>query len=187
MSKRSMTLEEKYQKKVLPDLVKKYKNVMAVPKVKAVFINIGFGKDLAAKGSDEQRKFIENVSQDLALITGQKPALTQAKKSISGFKLRQGMPMGLKITLRKKRMFGFLDNLINIALPRSRDFKGLSRESFDNQGNLNIGIKEQIIFPEVSAEQLKNIFSFQITIKTTAKTKEQGMELLTMLGFPIKK
>jgi large subunit ribosomal protein L5 len=189
MSKRNMNLQEKYKKQVVPEMMKKfsYKSSMAVPRIEQVVVNIGFGKEIASKGSDEQKKYMETISNDLALITGQKPSMTRAKKSISGFKLRQGMPMGFKVTLRKKRMFNFLEKLINIALPRSRDFKGLDRKSFDREGNLSIGVKEQVVFPEVSAEQLKNIFGFQITIKNTAQNKEQGIELLQLMGFPIKK
>ncbi len=184
-----MTLQETYNKKTIPEMMDKfkYKSVMAVPKIEKVIVNIGFGKEINNKGSDEQRKFIEALSNDLSLICGQKPLITKAKKSISGFKLREGTPVGLKITLRKKRMNSFLERLINIALPRSRDFKGLNKESFDNSGNFTLGLKEQIIFPEVSAEKLKNIFGFEITIKTTAENKEQGIELLKSLGFPIKK
>ena len=181
-----MNLEEKYKKKIRPSLVKKYGNLMAVPNLKQIVVNIGFGKEISAKGSDEQRKFIQSLSQDLALITGQKPALTRARKSIAGFKLRQGTPVGLRVTLRKKRMWSFLEKLINVALPRSRDFKGIKSESLDKQGNLSFGVKEQIIFPEVSAEQMKNIFGFQITVTLTTKRKEDGLEFLKEIGFPIK-
>ncbi len=183
-----INLREKHKKEVIPEMMSKfgYKSSMSVPKIEHVTVNIGFGKEIASKGSDEQKKFIESISSDLALICGQKPALTKAKKSISGFKLRKGMPLGLRVTMRKKKMYDFLNRLINIALPRSRDFKGLDLKSFDRMGNFSLGIKEQIIFPEVSAEKLKNIFGFEITVKTTAKNKEEGVALLKGMGFPIK-
>ena len=183
-----LTIKERYQK-VAGEMQKdfKYKSVMAVPKIEKVVVNVGFGKDASSKGSDEQRKFIKGIVDDLSLICGQKPSITKAKKSISGFKLREGMPVGARLTLRKKRMNDFLDRLINVYLPRTRDFKGLDISSFDKQGNFTIGIKEQIIFPEVSAEKLKNIFGLQIIIKTTAKNREEGVELLKRLGFPIKR
>ncbi len=180
-------VKEKY--KNAADEMKKelgYKSVMAVPVIEKVVLNIGFGKNIAGKGSDEQKKFIKGISDDLTLICGQKPVITKAKKSIAGFKLREGMPIGACVTLRKQKMVDFLNRVVNIALPRSRDFKGINKESFDETGNLSIGIKEQIIFPEVSAEKLKSIFGFEITIKTTAKTKEEGIMLLKKLGFPIK-
>ncbi len=184
-----INLKEKYNKEVIPGMMKKLeiKNIMAVPKLEKVVVNVGFGKEINGKSSDEQKKFIENLSRDLSLITGQKLSITKAKKSISGFKLREGTPSGMMATLRGQKMYDFLERLINVALPRSRDFSGINLKSFDKNGNLNIGIKEQIIFPEVSAEKLKNIFGFEITIKTTAKDKETGIELLRLIGFPIKK
>ncbi len=183
------SLKEKYNKEVIPGMIKDldYKSSMAVPKIEKTVINVGFGKDISAKGSAEQKKFIKDVTDDLSLICGQKPSLTKAKKSISGFKLREGMPIGLRLTLRKKRMYDFLERLIHIGLPLSRDFKGLNQKSFDKQGNLTIGIKEQLVFPEASAEKLKNIFGFEITVKTTARNKEEGVELLRRLGFPLSK
>ncbi len=182
-------LKEKYNKEVVPEMIKRfgYKNKMAVPKIEKIVINVGFGKEINGKSTKEQKSFIDNLSNDLSLIIGQKPSITKAKKSIAGFKLREGMPVGLRATLREKKMYDFLSRLINIAFPRSRDFSGIDTKSFDREGNLNIGIKEQIVFPEVSAEKLKNIFGFEVSIKTTAENKEEGIELLKLIGFPIKK
>ncbi len=184
-----INLKEKYNKEAVPAITEKfgYKNRNQAPKIEKVVINIGFGRDAVSKSGDELRKLVAGITADLASITGQKPSLRQSRKSISGFKLRQGIDIGAKVTLRGKRMYDFLDRLIHVALPRSRDFRGLNPKNFDNKGNLSIGIKEHIIFPEVSAEKLKNIFGFQITVKTTASTKEEGMELLKLLGFPIKR
>ncbi len=184
-----MNLKEKYKKEVISEMMKKfgYKNKMAVPGIEKVIINIGFGKEVNPKSTKDQKSFIDNLSKELSLIIGQKPSVTKARKSIAGFKIREGMPMGLRATLRKGKMHDFLERLINVALPRSRDFSGIDTDSFDKEGNLNLGIKEQIIFPEVSAEKLKNIFGFQITVKTTAKNKEEGIELLRLMSFPIKK
>ena len=183
-----LNLKEKYNKEDVPVIVKKfgYKNVNQAPKIEKVVVNVGFGKSAVSKSGDELKKFMMGISNDLATITGQKPSMRQAKKSIAGFKLREGIVIGAKVTIRGKRMYDFLDRLIHIALPRSRDFKGLDNKCFDKKGNMSIGIKEHIIFPEVSAEKLKNIFGFQITVKTTAETKEEGIELLRLLGFPIK-
>ncbi len=183
-----MRLKDKYKKEVVPAMKKEfnYKSVMAVPKIEKVVVNVGFGKEISSKGSDEQRKFIQEISEAISLICGQKPVVTKAKKSIAAFKIREGVPMGVKVTLRKDRMYNFLESLINVALPRSRDFKGLDSKSFDKAGNYTLGIKEQIIFPEVSAEKLKNIFGFEITIKTTASNKEEGLSLLKKIGLPIK-
>ena len=175
-------IQEKYKKKTIPAMLEKfsYKNIMAVPKIEKIVVNVGFGK--IAKDD----KMIEKIKSDIGKITGQLPAFRKAKKSISGFKLREGVDIGMISTLRGKRMYDFIERLISIALPRSRDFRGLSVESFDENGNLNIGIKEQNIFPEISYETLKDIFGFQITIVTTAKTREEGVELLRLIGFPIK-
>jgi len=184
-----VNLKEKYKKTVVSEMVKKfgYDNLMAVPKIEKVVVNIGFGKDSVAKSGDELKKFMAAIEENLAQITGQKPSLRKAKKSISGFKLREGSIVGAKVTLRGKRMNDFVDKLINVALPRSRDFRGIDLKYFDKEGNLTIGIKEHIIFPEVSADRIRNIFGFQITIKTSAKTKEEGIEFLRLLGFPLKK
>ena len=183
-----LNLKDKYQKQVIPEMMKKfgYKNIMAVPKIKKVVINIGFGRMMSGKNRAEQKKIYEPMLNDLALITGQRPVLTKAKKSISSFKIRKGMPVGAVITLRGQRMYDFLERLIYIGLPRSRDFQGISPSSFDKKGNLTIGIKEHICFCEVSPEKAKSIFGFEVTANTTALNKEEGMELLKLMGFPIK-
>ncbi len=173
---------EKYNKKAIPVLREKfgYKNNLAVPKIIKVVINTGISETL----KDQKRK--EAIAKDLAIITGQKPVSTLAKKAISGFNIRKGMKVGMKITLRKKRMYDFLDRLIMATLPRIRDFRGLSSKAIDKGGNLTIGIKEHIIFPEISQEKISSIFGLQITIATSAKTKEEALELFKLLGFPIK-
>jgi large subunit ribosomal protein L5 len=183
-----LSLKEKYTKEVLPAMMKEfsYKNVMAVPKIEKVVLNIGFGKTVSTKTSDEQKKFFKNVSENLASITGQKPVLTSAKKAIAGFKTRKGMLIGAMDTLRKKKMYDFLEKLIYIALPRTRDFRGIDLKSFDNEGNLTISIKEYTVFPEVILENTKVVFGFEITIVTTTKNREQGIGLLKLMGFPLK-
>jgi len=183
-----MKLKEKYQKEVIPKMMEKfgYKNKMAVPKIEKVVVNVGFGKLVSDKIPKEKEKIYQQILEDLALICGQRPILTKAKKSISGFKLRKGESIGAKVTLRKDRMYDFLERLIHIALPRTRDFKGISPKSFDKNGNLTIGIKEHIVFPEISPEKVKEIFGLEITICTTAKEREEGIHLLKFLGFPIK-
>lgn len=183
-----MKLKEKYQKEVVPAMMEKfgYKNPKAVPIIKKVIINTGFGKLVAGKTSDEQKKIVEGILNDLALIAGQKPIITRAKIAIAAFKTKKGMPLGAKVTLRKKRMYDFLERLINIALPRTRDFRGIEEKSFDERGNLTIGIKEHIAFPEISPEKTKTIFGIEITITTNAKKREEGIELLKLMGFPIK-
>ena len=183
-----LRLKEKYQKEVIPAMMEKfgYRNEMAVPKIKKVVVNTGFGRLVAGKTSEEQKKLETAILEDLALISGQKPILKGAKKSISGFKIRKGMPVGAQVTLRGKRMQDFLERLIHIALPRSRDFRGIDPKSFDPKGNLTLAIKEHIAFPEISPEKVKNIFGLEITVVTTAKSREEGIELLKLLGFPIK-
>lgn len=183
-----MRLLEKYKKEVIPAMKEKfgYKNVMAVPKIEKVVINTGFGKQIVGKSAQEQEKTRDAILSDLSLIAGQKPILTLSKKSISAFKLRENLPIGSMISLRKKRMYDFLDRLIHIALPRSRDFRGIEQKSVDKNGNLTLGIREQIIFPEVSPENIKGIFGLEITVVTTAKKHETGIELLKLMGFPIK-
>ncbi|PIS39779.1 MAG: 50S ribosomal protein L5 [Candidatus Nealsonbacteria bacterium CG08_land_8_20_14_0_20_38_20] len=183
-----LKLRDKYQKEVIPAMMKKfgYTNTMAVPKIEKVVINTGFGRLVAGKTSEEQKKIQKAILNDLSLLAGQKPILTKAKKAISGFKTRQGMPIGAKVILRKKRMEDFLERLINITLPRSRDFRGLQAKAIDKQGNLNIGIKEHIDFPEILPESSKNIFGLELTVVINAKSREEGLELLKLLGFPIK-
>ena len=175
-------LQEKYRKTVNPALQKAFgiKNIMAVPKIEKVVINTGVGR--IAK----EDKTIERIAKELAMITGQKMVLRKAKKSISGFKLREGVTVGVSVTLRGKRMYDFMDRLISIALPRSRDFRGIDAKNFDKLGNLNFGIKESSIFPEINYENVKDIFGLEVTVVTTAKNREQGIELLKQLGFPIK-
>jgi len=181
-------LKEKYTKEVIPAMMKKfgYKNVMAVPKIEKVVANIGFGKMIVSKTSDEQKKTFKLIFDDLSSICAQKPILTKAKKSISGFKIREGMSIGAKVTLRGRKMYDFLERVICIALPRFRDFRGIDLKSFDKQGNLTIAVKEHIVFPEVSSEKAKNIFGFEITVVTTTKNREENIELLRLMGFPIK-
>lgn len=163
-----------------------YKNIMAVPYIEKVVVNVGFGKLLQDKTKKEKEKLYEPILESLALITAQRPAIREAKKSIAGFKVRKGNPVGAMVTLRGKRMEDFLERLIHVTLPRSRDFEGISLESFDRGGNLTIGIKEHIAFPEILAEKEEKIFGFEITITTAAKIREEGIELLRLLGFPIK-
>ena len=183
-----MRLKEKYEKKIVPAMKEKfgYKNIMVVPKFEKVVINIGFGKMISGKTSSEQKKLSETISNDLSLICGQKPVLTLAKKSIASFKTRKGMNVGAMVTLRGVKMYDFLDRVINVALPRSRDFQGISLKSFDAKGNLTLPVREHIIFPEITPESAKTIFGFEITVVTTAKTREEGIELLRLAGFPIK-
>lgn len=172
----------KYQKKIVPALAKELgvKNPMALPKLQKVVVNIGLGRAI------KDEKFLEIAMRDLALITGQKPKTALAKKSIANFKIRQGMAVGAVVTLRGARMRDFLSRLINIALPRTRDFRGLDAKSLDKNGNLTIGVKEHIVFPEISGEEVRNIFGFEITIVVKAKNKGEAVALYKSLGFPIK-
>lgn len=176
-------LLDKYRKEVAPKLKEQFqiKNIMAVPKIEKIVINTGIGRML------KDEKAIEKARNDLALLSGQKPIFRKARKSISGFKIREGMNIGLMATLRGKRMYDFLDRFISIALPGSKDFRGIDLKNVDKSGNLNIGIKEHSVFPEVSYESLKDIFSLEISVVTTAKDREKGMALLKMLGVPLKK
>ena len=175
-------LLKKYREEVIPAMQAKfgYKNIMMVPRIEKVVVNVGAGK-LASEA-----RFKGRIEKDIALITGQKSAFRVARKSIAGFKLRKGMTNGFISTLRGRRMYDFVDRFISIALPRSRDFRGIEEKSFDQKGSLNLGIREQIIFPEVVYESSKDIFPFQVTVTTTAKTKEEGKELLKLMGFPVK-
>ncbi len=173
----------KYRKEVVPYLTKKfgYKSVMAVPKIEKVVVNVGFGRQM--KEGDVSEKMAAALTQ----IVGQKPILTKARQSIAGFKLREGMVIGAKATLRSHRMYDFIDRLISVALPRSRDFRGINPKSIDPKGNLTIGIKEDSIFPEISYETMKDVFGLEVTITTTANTPEEGEELLRAIGVPLKK
>ncbi len=179
---------ERYKKEVIPAMKAKfgYKNDMAVPVIDKVVINTGFGKQVTGVSSDELAKLSQIVLEDLTSIGGQRAVLTYSKKSIASFKLRKGTAIGAKVTLRRKKMQDFIDKLIWVSLPRSKDFQGLDPSSIDKTGNLTIGIKEQTIFPEVSPDSAKRIFGLEIIISTTAKNKAEGAELLKLLGFPIK-
>jgi len=181
-------LQEKYKKEVVAKLMEKfgYKNKMAVPKITKVTLNTSFGKGSATRTSGEREKLHSLVLQDLGLIAGQTPTLVKSKKSIAGFKLREGIEIAAMVTLRKKKMWDFLERLIYLSLPRSRDFKGLDPKSVDKGGNLNVGFKEHINFPEIFTEKEKTILGLQITVSTNAKDREKGLELLKLLGFPIK-
>ncbi len=183
-----MRLAEKYAKEAVPALMKEFNlpNKMAVPRIEKVVVNTGFGRMIAGKGSHDQKGIIEAISQDLSLITGQKPVITKARKSISGFKLRKGMPVGAAVILRGRRMYDFLERLIHITLPRSRDFTGLKPSSLDKKGNLTFSIKEHISFPEILPEKTKRIFSLEITVVTSTKNKEKSLALLKVMGLPMK-
>lgn len=176
-------LQEKYRKTVAPAMQKSFgiENIMAVPRIEKVVVNTGVGR--IAK----EDKVIERVAKDLTMITGQKTVYRKAKKSISGFKLREGVTVGISVTLRGRRMYDFLDRLIGVALPRSKDFRGIDSKNFDKMGNLNFGIKESSIFPEINYENVKDVFGLEVTVTTTAKNRERGIELLKQMGFPIKK
>ncbi|WP_185903662.1 50S ribosomal protein L5 [Hathewaya massiliensis] len=176
-------LQEKYNKEVVPALMEKfgYKNIMEVPKLEKVVINMGVGE------AKENSKSLDSAITDLELITGQKPITTRAKKSVANFKLRENMPIGCKVTLRKQKMFYFMDKLINIALPRVRDFRGVSAKSFDGRGNYALGIKEQLIFPEIEYDKIDKLRGMDVIVVTTAKTDEEARELLRLLGMPFVK
>jgi large subunit ribosomal protein L5 len=175
-------LREQYQKEVIPALMKKfeYKSVMQVPKLDKVVINIGLGD------TKENPKSLENAMADLAKITGQKPVVTKAKKSIAAFKLREGASIGCKVTLRADKMYDFVYKLFNVALPRVRDFRGVSSNSFDGRGNYSMGIKEQLIFPEIEYDKIDKLRGMDIIFVTTASTDEEAKELLTLLGMPFR-
>ncbi len=176
-------LKKSYKEQILPKLMKefKYSSVMEVPRLTRITVNIGVGEAIATP------KSLEAAVNDLTQITGQKPLLTKAKKSISNFKLREGAKIGAKVTLRRERMYEFLDRLINAAIPRIRDFRGISTKAFDGRGNFNLGIREQIIFPEIDYDKIDKIRGMTITITTTAKTDEESRRLLTELGMPFAK
>jgi large subunit ribosomal protein L5 len=178
-----MTIREKYIKEAIPAMREKfgYRNNMAVPRIMKVVVNTGIGRAL------KDEKMQETIARDLAMITGQKAIPTLAKGAISGFKIREGMVVGLKATLRRKRMYEFLDRLVGAAIPRIRDFRGLPEESIDKRGNLNIGIKEHIIFPEIAHEDVRYIFGLEVAVVTNAKKREEAIELFRLLGFPIQK
>lgn len=173
----------KYRKEIIPALQKEFgiENKMTVPKVEKVTVNTGVGR------IHKDDKTIEKIERDLALLTGQKPAARKAKKSISSFKVREGVVVGYSVTLRGKRMYDFMDRLVSIALPMSKDFRGIELRNIDKAGNLNLGIREQSIFPEVSYESLKDLFGLQVSVTTTAHDRQKGIALLRHLGFPLKR
>ena len=173
-------LQEKYVNEVVPALTEKfgYKNVMQLPKIEKIIINMSVGESVG------NPKALDSAVADLALITGQKPILTRAKKSLAAWKLRQGMPIGAKVTLRGTRMYQFLDKFMNVALPRVRDFRGISYKSFDGRGNYANGLKEQLIFPEIEYDKIDKLRGMNIVVVTTAKTDEEARELLKLLGMP---
>lgn len=176
-------LQEKYENTVKAELQKKfnYSSPMETPKLVKIVINMGLGDAVA------NSKVLDEAVEELTAIAGQKPVVTKAKKSIASFKLREGMPIGAKVTLRGERMYEFLDKLVSIALPRVRDFRGISADSFDGRGNYTLGVKEQLIFPEINFDKVKKVRGMDIVIVTTAKTDEEGRTLLGLLGMPYKK
>ena len=176
-------LKEQYVSEIAPALMKKfgYKNVMQIPKLDKVVINVACGE------AKENSKVIDAVMNDLAAITGQKPIVCKAKKSVANFKLREGMPIGVKVTLRSDKMYEFVDRLFNVAFPRVRDFKGISANSFDGRGNYSTGVKEQLIFPEIEFDKVDKVSGMDINFITTAKTDEEAKELLSLLGAPFAK
>ncbi|HOC08558.1 MAG: 50S ribosomal protein L5 [Clostridiales bacterium] len=176
-------LLDKYHNEAVPALMEKfgYKNIMEVPKVEKVIINMRVGE------AKENAKALEAAVNDLTVISGQKPVITRAKKSVAAFKIRTGMPIGCKVTLRGQRMYDFLDKLFNIALPRVRDFRGVSPDAFDGRGNFALGIKEQLIFPEIDYDKIEKIRGMDVIIVTTGKTDEEARELLRILGVPFRK
>lgn len=176
-------LKDKYKNEVIPALMEKFKydNVMEVPKLEKIIINMGIG---VAK---ENPKALESSVEEIAIITGQRPIVTKARKSVANFKVRQGMPVGAKVTLRGDKMYHFIDKLMNIALPRVRDFRGVSSTSFDGRGNYALGVKEQLIFPEIEYDKVDAVRGMDIIIVTTAKTDEEAKEFLRLMGMPFKK
>ena len=176
-------LREFYDTEVVDAMMKKfsYKNKLAVPKIEKVVVNMGLGE------AKDNAKIIDNAVSDMSIITAQKPIVTKAKKSVAAFKLRQGMPIGCKVTLRGDKMCSFVDRLINVALPRVRDFRGVNAEAFDGRGNYTLGIKEQLMFPEIQYDKIDKIRGMDIVFVTTAKTDEEARELLAIYGMPFKK
>lgn len=181
-SKFNPRLRDIYREQVIPALMKEfgYKNVMQVPKLERIVLNVGMSE------ATQNVKLLEGAAQELGTITGQKPIITKAKKAIAGFKLRQGMPIGTKVTLRNRRMYEFFDRLVTLALPRIRDFRGVSPKAFDGRGNYTLGLKEQLIFPEIKYDEVASIHGMDITIVTTAQTNDEGRALLKQLGMPFR-
>ncbi len=178
-----MKLREQYNKNVKPALKEKfsYKNDMAIPKIVKISLNVGVGR------FTKEKSYLENVAHNLARITGQKPIMTKAKKSISAFKVREGTVIGVAVTLRGNRMYDFLEKLITVTFPRVRDFRGVDPKKVDRAGNLSVGFREHIAFPEIKADEVENIHGLEVNIATTARTHAEGVELFTLLGFPFKK
>ncbi len=176
-------MKERYQNEVVPALMKSLKmsNIMEVPRVKKIIVNIGVGEAL------DNAKALDAAVGDLTLVTGQKPVVTKARKSIANFKLREGRSIGVKVTLRGERMWSFLDRLTNIALPRVRDFRGISPDAFDGRGNYTLGLREQLVFPEIEYDKIDKLRGLEITIVTSARTDDEGRQLLQLLGMPFKK
>ena len=182
MSDYQPRLIKKYKDEVVPQLMKDFtlQNIMQVPKLERIVVNMGLGEAV------QNAKIVESATEELAAITGRKPVVTRAKKSIASFKLREGMPIGAMVTLRGEQMYDFLDRLISVALPRTRDFKGISPKAFDGRGNYTLGVREQIIFPEINYDKIDRIKGMNITFVTTAETDEQGRALLKSLGMPFR-
>ncbi|CAM5778929.1 MULTISPECIES: 50S ribosomal protein L5 [Brevibacillus] len=176
-------LKEKYTSEIVPSLMSKfgYSSIMQVPKVEKIVINMGVGEAVG------NAKALDSAVEDLQIIAGQKPVVTRAKNSIAGFKLREGMAIGAKVTLRGERMYHFLDKLMNVSLPRVRDFRGVSSKAFDGRGNYTLGLKEQLIFPEIEYDKIDKVRGMDIVIVTSAKTDEEARELLTQMGMPFRK
>ena len=176
------TLKQFYETEVVPNLKEKfqYGNLMQVPRLEKIILNVGLGEAI------NNIKILDSAVEELKMIAGQKPVITKAKKSIAAFKLREGMPIGCKVTLRKKKMYDFFNRLVNVALPRVRDFRGISGKAMDGRGNYTLGIKEHIIFPEIEYDKIDKIKGLNITVVTSAKTDEEGRELLKLMGMPFK-
>jgi large subunit ribosomal protein L5 len=178
-----MRLQELYKKQILSKLKEKfgYKNNLEAPKLVKVVVNVGFGRHI------KEKAYIDNVVNSLSRIAGQKPILTKARKSISSFKVREGMVIGACVTLRGSRMYDFVEKLIHITFPRVRDFRGISEKSADKLGNLTVGFREHLAFPEIKADEVENVFSLEVSLTTNAKTREESLELFRLMGFPFKK
>lgn len=176
-------LREKYNREVVPQMMDRfgYRNLMQVPRLEKMVVNVGLGEALS------DAKALDNAVRDVATITGQRPVITRAKKSIAGFKLRAGNPIGAKVTLRGERMYALLDRLINIALPRQRDFRGVSPDGFDGRGNYTLGLAEQLVWPEIPYDSIDRVRGMELTVVTTAKNDEEGRELLRLMGMPFRK
>jgi large subunit ribosomal protein L5 len=177
-----MALKNRYSEQVIPQLMQEfgYSNVMQVPRLNKIVLNIGAGEAL------QNPKSLDAAARDLSTITGQKPIITRAKKSIAGFKVREGNPIGVKVTLRGKKMWDFLERLVNVALPRTRDFRGVPRDAFDGRGNYTLGLREQLIFPEIDYDKVDKVRGMEITIVTTAMSDQEARRLLALMGMPFR-